>query len=62
MKRRQLLNHLAEHGCELYREGANHSIYRNTSTGKRTAVPRHGEIANVLARKICKDLGAVPPS
>ena len=61
MKRRQLLDHLKAQGCELYREGANHSIYRNASTGKRTAVPRHGEIDNIAARKICGQLGVPTP-
>ena len=57
MKRRQLLKHLADHGCELRREGSNHSIYKNPVTGNTTPVLRHTEIANNLARKICKDLG-----
>ena len=61
MKRRQLLDHLAAHGCELYREGSRHSIYRNTRTGKRTSVPRHGEVDNVTARKICDQLGVPRP-
>ncbi len=61
MKRRQLLDLLAEHGCELLREGNRHSIYRNAATGKRTSVPRHGEIDNLTARKICKQLGIPPP-
>jgi mRNA interferase HicA len=61
VKRRQLLNHLARHGCELLREGSSHSIYRNTRTGKRTSVPRHGEVDNVTARKICRQLGIPPP-
>lgn len=56
MKRRQLLDHLAEHGCEFLREGSRHSIYRNAKTGKRTSVPRHGEIDNGTARKICDQL------
>ena len=30
------------------------------SLNKRSAVPRHNEIVDLLARKICKDLG-VPP-
>ena len=60
MKRRQLLKHLHDQGCELRREGANHSIYRNLATGETVPVPRHTEIANNLARKICKDLGILP--
>jgi mRNA interferase HicA len=61
LKRRQLLRHLHYHGCALRREGSNHSIYTNPRTGDTTPVPRHTEIANVLARKICKDLGVRPP-
>jgi predicted RNA binding protein YcfA (HicA-like mRNA interferase family) len=60
LKRRQLLKHLASHGCEPRREGANHSICKNPAIGETTPVPRHTEIANNLARKIRKDLG-VPP-
>lgn len=61
MKRRALLQHLKEHGCGLFREGSSHSMYRNAATGKRTSVPRHGEIDNITARKICKQLGIPPP-
>lgn len=61
MKRRQLLRHLKTHGCELRREGSNHSIYRNPATGETTPVPRHTEIAENLARKICKDPGIPQP-
>ncbi len=61
MKRRALLEHLKRHGCGLFREGASHSMYRNAATGKRTSVPRHGEIDNTTARKICKQLGIPPP-
>jgi mRNA interferase HicA len=61
MKRRQLLDHLADHGCTFRREGSKHSIYQNPRTGKRTTVPRHSEIDNVTARKICSQLGIPPP-
>jgi mRNA interferase HicA len=61
VKRRDLIRHLEQHGCELLREGANHSIYVNRAAGKTSAVPRHAEINNDLAKKICKDLG-VPPA
>ena len=60
MKRGDLLRHLREHGCELLREGSRHSWWHNPKQNKRSAVPRHNEIVNILARKICKDLG-VPP-
>lgn len=63
MKRHALLKHLKQHGCVSLREGENHTIYANSqSVDHRTsAIPRHVEIANVLARKICKDLGVEPP-
>jgi mRNA interferase HicA len=57
VKQHQLLNHLKDHGCVLHREGSKHPVYRNTNTGKKTAVPRHREIDNVTARKICDQLG-----
>lgn len=59
MKRGDLLRHLRRHGCYLKREGASHSLWCNPKTGAVEAVPRHTEISNVLARKICRNL-AVP--
>ncbi len=61
MKRKELIRHLRSQGCEFIREGAKHSWWYNPSLNKRSAVPRHNEIVDVLARKICKDLG-VPPA
>jgi len=45
------------HGCELIREGGNHSWWGNPKLNKRSAVPRHREIPDQLAKKICRDLG-----
>jgi len=56
MKRGDLLRHLREHGCALVREGGNHSWWHNPAQNRRSAVPRHNEINDYLARKICKDL------
>ncbi|NKE73688.1 type II toxin-antitoxin system HicA family toxin [Candidatus Manganitrophus noduliformans] len=56
MKRRDLIRHLERHGCELLREGANHTVYVNRSTRKTSTIPRHREINDFLARKICRDL------
>jgi mRNA interferase HicA len=56
VKRRDLIRHLEGHGCELLREGGRHSVYVNRPAGKATAVPRHREINELLARKICRDL------
>ena len=60
MKRGDLLRYLQGCGCKLEREGSRHSIYLNPANGKKTSVPRHMEIDNRLARKICKQLD-VPP-
>lgn len=57
MKRKELLNHLQDHGCVFLREGARHSWGSNPAQNKRSSVPRHTEIIDQLARKICKDLG-----
>ncbi|MEO8276671.1 MAG: type II toxin-antitoxin system HicA family toxin [Thermoanaerobaculia bacterium] len=57
MKRRELIRHLLAQGCELLREGCSHSVFVHRSHRKSSAVPRHSEINENLARKICKDLG-----
>ena len=56
MKRNSLLRHLRSHGCYLKREGLSHSLWCNPNTGHIEAVPRHTEIPNKLARKICRSL------
>jgi mRNA interferase HicA len=60
MKRGDLICYLKEQGCELLREGGNHSWWWNPAQNKRSSVPRHNEIDNNLAKKICKDLGLTP--
>jgi predicted RNA binding protein YcfA (HicA-like mRNA interferase family) len=59
VKRGDLLRHLRRHGCHLKREGGSHSLWANPRTGAIEAVPRHVEISDKLARKICRGL-AVP--
>ena len=61
MKRNKLIKYLSNHDCELVREGSRHSIWKNTASGKLTAVPRHSEIKNLMIRKICKDLDIEKP-
>jgi len=56
MRRIDVIRHLEQHGCALLREGARHSVYVNRATGKSSTVPRHREINDFLARKICRDL------
>ena len=54
MNRNQLLKHLKKHGASLLREGRRHTIFQKGLF--KTQVPRHNEIVDELARKICKDL------
>ena len=60
MKRRALVHHLEQHGCRLLREGGNHSIFVSAA-GRTSSVPRHTEINDDLAKKVCKDLGIPGP-
>jgi len=54
MKRNQLLKHLKKNGAFLLKEGRRHSIYQKGTL--KTQVPRHIEVVDELAMKICKDL------
>jgi predicted RNA binding protein YcfA (HicA-like mRNA interferase family) len=56
MKRLDLIRHLEKHGCAFLRQGAKHSVYVNRAKQKSSTIPRHREINDFLARKICKDL------
>jgi len=57
MKRHELIAYLRSQGCELLREGGRHSWWQNRALNKRSAIPRHTEISNDLAKQICRDLG-----
>jgi len=57
MKRTELLKHLGNKGCVFVREGSSHSWWLNPAQNRRSSIPRHTEIREQLARKICKDLG-----
>jgi mRNA interferase HicA len=56
MKRIDLLRHLEKSGCEFLREGDRHTVYVNRAAKRSSAIPRHREINEFLARKICDDL------
>jgi len=56
VKTRELLRHLRRHGCFLKRQGKEHELWCNPQTGHIEAVPRHQEVPNQLARKICRAL------
>ena len=56
MKRVDLIRHLEAQGCRLLREGGSHSVYLNPEKRRVSTVPRHREVNDFLARKICRDL------
>jgi len=49
-----MIRHLKKHGAVILREGRRHTIFEKSRL--KTEVPRHNEIVDELARKICKDL------
>ena len=61
MKRVDLIRHLEAQGCRQLREGGNHTLYVNRAVRKISTVPRHREINDFLARKICRDLDVAKP-
>lgn len=61
MKLRDLIKHLLARGCHLHREGGRHSVFVNPSIPATPSVPRHSEINDFLARKICRDLRVPEP-
>jgi hypothetical protein len=60
LKRHQLIAHLKDQGCCCEREGSRHAIFSNPANGAKAPVPRHIEIDNRLARKICQQLSVTP--
>lgn len=61
MKRIDLVRHLEANGCVLLREGAKYTVYHNAKAQLTATVPRHKEIKNPTAARICKDLGVTRP-
>lgn len=62
MKRKALIKHLIKQHCIFIREGARHSVFFNPLNKRSSTVPRHNEIDNFLAQKICRDLGIKRPN
>ncbi len=62
MKRRKLIKHIESSGCFFLRQGGNHTIFYNPANGKISSVPRHREIKNFVAKKICRDLEIKDPT
>jgi len=61
VKHTDLIRHLEKHGCILLREGAKHSIYFNPALKVGSSVPRHREVKNPTAIRICRQLGVPDP-
>ena len=61
MKRVDLIRHRERQGCEFLRQGGKHTVYVNRAARKSSTVPRHREINEFLARKICRDLQIPEP-
>jgi len=61
MRRRDLIRHLEKHGCEFLREGKKHTVYVNRKAQASSTVPRHREVKEFLALKICRDLKVPDP-
>ena len=57
MKRVDLIRYIQRHHCQLIREGSRHSIFQNKISERTSSVPRHTEVDEFLAKKICRDLG-----
>jgi len=62
VKRSDLIRHLQAHGCEFLREGGKHTVYVNRAARKVSTIPRHREIDDFLAKKICGDLDIPKPN
>jgi len=61
MKRLDLERHLRKQGCLFLREGGRHAIWWNPANRKVTSLPRHREINDFTARKVCRDLEVTEP-
>ncbi len=61
MKRRDLLRHLRDQGCRFVREGGDHLISEIPANGRRTSIPRHREIPDFTARRVCRQLAIPDP-
>jgi hypothetical protein len=62
VKRHELLCAPAPGRLRLAPRGPAASWRANPANGRRSAVPRHSEIPDLLCRNICRDLGISPPS
>jgi mRNA interferase HicA len=56
MKRVDLIRHLEACCCAFLREGGRHTVYVNRTARKVSTIPRHREINDFMAKKICREL------
>ncbi|AEF84532.1 conserved domain protein [Treponema primitia ZAS-2] len=56
MKRVDLISAISKNGAQFVRHGGGHDVYRQPKTGKQSAVPRHNEIKEYVARSIIRNL------
>ena len=57
MKRKDLVQYLNKHKCQILREGKKHTVYYNLNNLKTSTIPGHHEINDFTATSICRDLG-----
>jgi len=60
MKRQQLIQHIEQHNCKLLREVGKHNIFYNPANMQTSAIPRHREINDFLAKKNPKGSWCTP--
>jgi len=61
MKRLDLVRHIEANGCAFLREGGRHTVYFNPTSRKVSTIPRHREINDFMAKKICRELEIAEP-
>jgi predicted RNA binding protein YcfA (HicA-like mRNA interferase family) len=61
MKRVDLIRHIEANGCAFLREGGRHTVYFNPTSRKVSTIPRHREINDFMAKKICRELEIAEP-
>ncbi len=57
MKRKDIIRYIERCGCVFFREGKKHTVYLNPQNKQISTIPRHNDVDDYLANKICKDLG-----
>jgi mRNA interferase HicA len=55
------MKHLTNYHCTVIRDDGPHTVVRNPNNGAQASIPRHREIKNPTARRICKQLDIPPP-